>query len=87
MERRALRRRYGHARLRGEVPKRIRAAWRRGHKGTVEVGRYDDGSWFVVSNRTLHPYQVVENALGIRGALAFKLGHRPGAMIAERESA
>lgn len=80
-----LRRRYGHARLRGEMPKRIKAAWRRGHKGSCEVGRYTDGTWFCVSRMTAHPYVIVENAMGIRGALAFKVGHKAGAEIAERE--
>jgi hypothetical protein len=82
---RALRKRYGHARLHGDMPKRIRAAWGRGHKGTCEIGRYTDGTWFCVSRKSAWPFQIVENALGVRGAIGFKIGHKAGAEIAERE--
>ena len=62
------------------TPQEIRAAWRRGHKGSIWIGRYEDGSWYVVSS-SAWPYRVHVNEFG---SIDFKMGHKEGAVISEK---
>lgn len=66
---RALRKRYGRSSL--EMPRRLQAAWRGGRQ--AQVGRYSDGSWYVITLSGT-PYHAVENSSGVH----FIMGHKPG---------